>query len=66
MGSLFHCLFDLYLYYIDTFNILPNDIWNLGEAVFKIEEFTKKKKVGLAPNDAVHPISHDFSVLLIA
>lgn len=64
VGCLFHCLFDLYLYYIDTFNILPNDIWNPGEAVFKIEEFTKK--VVLAPNDAAHPISHDFSVLVIA
>lgn len=66
MGCLFHCLFDLYLYYIDTFNILPNTFGIWVRPCSKLKNLQKKKKLGLAPNDAVHPISHDFSVLLIA
>ena len=35
-GHLISPFFKLYIDYVDTYNILPYDIWNLDKAVFKI------------------------------
>lgn len=52
--------FELYIYYISEFNLVPDDIWNLDEAGFKIGESTDDIEL-LVSSNASHVISHDSS-----
>ena len=55
--------FKLYTDYVDIYNILPDDLWNLDEAVFKIEDPTTNIQY-LVPNDSPSIVSHDTSELV--
>lgn len=61
--NLIWLLFDLYMYYISFYNILPDDIWNLDEAGFRIVELTNKLEI-LVPDTAPNIISRDSSKLV--
>lgn len=63
--KLISLFFDLYRYYINEFNILPDDIWNLDKAWFKIEESTKRLKL-LVPDITSHAVSDDSSEVVTA
>ena len=55
--------FKLYTDYINTYNILPDDIWNLDEAGFKIGDSTRNIQY-LVPNNRPTIVSHDTSELV--
>ena len=55
--------FKLYADYINIYNILPDNIWNLDEAGFKIGDSTKNTQY-LVPNNRPTVISHDTSELV--
>ena len=44
-STLISLFFKLYAYYIDTFNILRENIWNLDEGGFKIGETIQNIKI---------------------
>ena len=62
-GDLISQFFMLYTDYVDTCNILPDDIWNIDEAVFKIENSTGNSQY-LAPNNGSSVDSNDTSELV--
>lgn len=62
LNSLF---FHLYTHYINAFNILPDDIWNLDEAGFKIRESTDDIQF-IIPTKNSDIIFHDSSELVTA
>ena len=55
--------FKLYTDYINTHNILPDDIWNLDEAGFKIGDSTRNIQY-VVPKNRPTVISHDTSELV--
>ena len=57
-GHLISPFFKLYTDYVDTYNILPDDIWNLDEAVFKIGDSMTNIQY-LDPNNRPIIDSHD-------
>ena len=63
-GHLISQFFKLYTDYVDTYNILPDDIWNLDEAGFKIGDSTTNIQY-LVPNNRPSIVSHDTSELVM-
>ena len=62
-GGLISQFFKLYADYINIYNILPDNIWNLDEAGFKIGDSTKNIQY-LVPNNRPTVISRDTSELV--
>ena len=63
-GGLISQIFKLYTDYVNTYNILPDDIWNLDEAGFKIGDSTSDIQY-LDPNNRPTFGSHDTSELVM-
>ena len=63
-GGLISQIFKLYTDYVNTYNILPDDIWNLDEAGFKIGDSTSDIQY-LVPNNRPTFGSHDTSELVM-
>ena len=55
--------FKLYTDYVDTCTILPDDIWNLDEAVFTTGDSTTNSQY-VVPNSTPSTVSHDTSELV--
>ena len=55
--------FMLYIDYVDTYNILPDDIWNLDKSGFKIGDSTINIQY-LVPSSAPSIVFQDFSELV--
>ena len=53
----------LYTYYVDTCTILPDDIWNLDEAVFTTRDSTTNSQY-VVSNSTPSTVSHDTSELV--
>mgnify|MGYP003099063152 CR=1 FL=1 len=62
-GYLISQFFMLYTDYVDTYNILPDDIWNLDEAGFKIGDSTRNIQY-VVPKNRPTVISRDTSELV--